>query len=605
MDLLIGGQTTASAKFAVLNISPNLPANQIPTASISAGTGITGGAFLTAAGNLATTNKQSLTLGGVDTGNIVISGLATGFVKSTSGVLSSSSTVNLASSDVSGILPTANGGSWWNSSLGAVYTGNSTLDLLIGGTTTSSANLRVTGNSAFAGTTSAASIAAKTSFAGFVVDNTGAGDLFTASKSGATKFTILNNGNIQFAPGQSALSTLTKLGTTAQTFSFPDATGTICLQGSASCGFSTGTNFWTETSNPAGALTTINSTMDLLIGGQTTASAKFAVLNMTGSGTPTASISAGTGITGGAFLTAAGNLATTNKQSLTLGGVDTGNIVISGLATGFVKSTGGVLSSSSTVNLASSDVSGILPTANGGSWWNSSLGAVYTGNSTLDLLIGGTTTSSANLRVTGNSAFAGTTSAASIAARTSFAGFVVDNTGAGDLFTASKSGATKFTILNNGNIQFAGTTSNLLTLAYAGGSNQTITFPAATGTLCLQNSSSCGFALGTNFWTETSNPGGALTTINSTMDLLIGGQTTASAKFAVLNMTGSGTPTASISAGTGITGGAFLTAAGNLATTNKQSLTLGGVDTGNIVISGLATGFVKEYGRRPLLLINS
>ena len=88
----------------------------------------------------------------------------------------------------------------------------------------------------------------------------------------------------------------------------------------------------------------------------------------------------------------------------------------------------------------------------------------------------------------------------------------------------------------------------------------------------FKNSSSCGFALGTNFWTETSNPGGALTTINSTMDLLIGGQTTASAKFAVLNMTGTGTPTASISAGTGITGGAFLTATGNLATTNKQSL---------------------------------
>ena len=63
----------------------------------------------------------------------------------------------------------------------------------------------------------------------------------------------------------------------------------------------------------------------------------------------------------------------------------------------------------------------------------------------------------------------GTAPAASIAAKTSFAGFVVDNTGAGDLFTASKSGATKFTILNNGNIQFAGTTSNLLTLAYAGG----------------------------------------------------------------------------------------------------------------------------------------
>ncbi|MEK6825098.1 MAG: hypothetical protein AABY02_04560, partial [Nanoarchaeota archaeon] len=321
------------------------------------------------------------------------------------------------------------GTNYWTipTNTGALTPINSTLDLLIGGTTTSSANLRVTGNSAFAGTTSAASIAAKTSFAGFVVDNTGAGDLFTASKSGATKFTILNNGNIQFAGTTSNLLTLAYAGGSNQTITFPAATGTLCLQNSSSCGFALGTNFWTETSNPGGALTTINSTMDLLIGGQTTASAKFAVLNMTGSGTPTASISAGTGITGGAFLTAAGNLATTNKQSLTLGGVDTGNIVISGLATGFVKSTGGVLSSSSTVNLASSDVSGILPTANGGSWWNSSLGAVYTGNSTLDLLIGGTTTSSANLRVTGSSAFAGTTSAASIAAKTSFAGFVVDN----------------------------------------------------------------------------------------------------------------------------------------------------------------------------------
>src|SRR6185437_1719558 len=47
------------------------------------------------------------------------------------------------------------------------------------------------------GTAPVATIAANTSFAGLVVDNNGAGDLFTASKSGATKFTILNNGNVK------------------------------------------------------------------------------------------------------------------------------------------------------------------------------------------------------------------------------------------------------------------------------------------------------------------------------------------------------------------------------------------------------------------------
>ena len=54
--------------------------------------------------------------------------------------------------------------------------------------------------------------------------------------------------------------------------------------------------------------------MDILLGGQSTTSAKFAVLNMAG-GTPTASISANSG-NGATYITGAGNIATTNKQSL-------------------------------------------------------------------------------------------------------------------------------------------------------------------------------------------------------------------------------------------------------------------------------------------------
>lgn len=41
-----------------------------------------------------------------------------------------------------------------------------------------------------------ASLSGSTTFAGLIVDNSGSGDLFTASKSGAIKFTIANNGNV-------------------------------------------------------------------------------------------------------------------------------------------------------------------------------------------------------------------------------------------------------------------------------------------------------------------------------------------------------------------------------------------------------------------------
>src|SRR6185437_3143230 len=73
---------------------------------------------------------------------------------------------------------------------------------------------------------------------------------------------------------------------------------------------------------------------------------------------------------------------------------------------------------------------------------------------------------------------------------------------------------------------------------------------------------------------------GALNPKNSTLDLLIGGTSTASAKFAVINVNpGSGTPTASVS---GTTGAASLTSNGVLGTTNFQTLQLGNGTTGNI-----------------------
>src|SRR5205814_8515734 len=64
-----------------------------------------------------------------------------------------------------------------------------------------------------------------------------------------------------------------------------------------------------------------------------------------------------------------------------------------------------------------------------------------------------------------------------------------------------------------------------------------------------------------------------------TQDLLLGSTATASAKFAFINVN-SGTPTASVSGANN--NATYLTATGTLATTNGQTLSLGGTSTGNI-----------------------
>ena len=106
--------------------------------------------------------------------------------------------------------------------------------------------------------------------------------------------------------------------------------------------------------------------------------------------------------------------------------------------------------------------------------------------------------------------------------------------------------------------------------------------------------------------------GQALGTIypnNSTLDLLVGGTTTASAKFAVLNIN-SGTPTASVSANSG-NNAIYLTGDGTLATTNRQTLTIGNSaaynTTGNVLINPNGTGNVGIGTTDPVtkLQINS
>src|SRR6185369_5717987 len=270
LDLLVGGIATSSAKFAVLNVN-----NGTPVASVG---GTTGGLSFAANGTIQTTNNQPITLSAP---NIVLSGLATGIVHSTNGLLSSSA-VDLASPDVTGVLTlnkggtnanltAANGGivysdasgfailtptavagqalvsgansapSWFTPTQGSlIFAGASgvlsqdnanffvddTNNRLGLGTTSPLATLDVRGTS---GTVPVASIAGNTSFTSLVVSNSGNGDLFTASKGGATKFSILNSGNISFAGTNSVLSTITSAATAGQIYNFPNASGDICL----------------------------------------------------------------------------------------------------------------------------------------------------------------------------------------------------------------------------------------------------------------------------------------------------------------------------------------------------------------------------------------
>jgi len=100
-----------------------------------------------------------------------------------------------------------------------------------------------------------------------------------------------------------------------------------------------------------GAIFPYSATLDLLVGGQSTSSAKFAFINVN-SGTPTASIS------GNIVLDAAGNIQTTKLQTLTIGGLTTGGIALSPGSTSpsLFASTGGSIGIGTTVPLFKLDI---------------------------------------------------------------------------------------------------------------------------------------------------------------------------------------------------------------------------------------------------------
>lgn len=295
---------------------------------------------------------------------------------------------------------------WQSASNGVISPFNDTYDLLVGGTATTSADFHIFGASAFQGTKPVASVAANTSFAGLVVDNKGAGDIFTASSSGVPHFTISNNGAIIASNYQLNGGIL-----------YADATGKFLqLQGAA----------------------------HTLLHGNGSGAPSFNAVDLTQStGDVANTLGVGNGGTGvnsiaaGTLLYGAG---TTNPMNtLAIGSANSCLLVNSG---------------------ATAPTWGSC--ALGTNYWQSgSNGALSPFNDTYDLLVGGTATSSAEFHIYGASAFQGTNPVASVAAKTSYAGLVIDNSGKGDVLAASTSGLTRFVIKQNGTVVIGNNTDGL------------------------------------------------------------------------------------------------------------------------------------------------
>lgn len=242
-------------------------------------------------------------------------------------------------------------------------------------------------------------VATESAVSAFLVDNKDTGDIFSASSSGITRFTIENDGTIKipkYATKYGLLYT-NESGSVSQTNA--GAAGE-CLQASAGsllkwgkCGDENAFKL------KNGAFSTGNTTADLLIGSDATSAAKFAFINSSGTNNPTASISART-LNTSLSLSGDGTIQTQMASTLLLGGNTTGNIVFypgggngrvgvntaSPLGTFDIRSNGNVEAlrviantNSNVVNIENNGSGNLINAAAGGSnkFWVESDGDVY------------------------------------------------------------------------------------------------------------------------------------------------------------------------------------------------------------------------------------
>ena len=551
----------------------------------------------------------------------------------------------IASSNANGVIKLATGGTNpSNERVRIDSSGNVGI-----GVTLPTSTLQVLGNS---GTTHVASISGNTSSATLVVDNNGLGDLFTASSSGTPRFTIANNGNITATGTLTGLTGLT-LASGGITLGGTTGTASDCLKGGATaswgaCG--TGGTSYFQLAPLGGAVSPIIDNYDILVGSTATTSAlirlagtsgqasffnggnlgigttspyaNFHLLGTFGTGA-TASVSARSSFAGLAVDNTVGDLFTASSSGLARFTIkQNGNVGIgttspnnplavriagSTTSTGIISigngsNTAGILGNAGTngidFQISAANTSGNIRISTGSN--SERIRIESSGNIGI-----GTTIPNAELHLLGGF---GTGATASVSARSSFAGLVVDNT-VGDIFTASSSGLARFSLTNAGGIKLGSS--------------------FGTGSQCLLGGSTaswgaCGTA-GTSYF-QLAPLGGAISPIIDNYDILVGSTATSSALIRLAGTTGQSsffnggnvgigttTPKAKLDINGSASISGVLTFAGSssqIQSSEFNDLTIGGDTTGNILLrphnsAGAVKIFHADNGAGGLFLTSS
>ncbi len=345
-------------------------------------------------------------------------------------------------------------------------------------------------------------------------------------------------------------------------------TGNFTCSGNITSTATSGTQGWWQLANKI--LSPANSTYDLTVGGNATGSA-FQVFGIENAGGDIAKLNSTVITTGNVFEATASAITSGNLVKLGTGGdghAFSGNAIFADLDnTGGGNFTGNFLRfDNSGATLFTVNSTGDVVTAgdvavNGGDLTtNQTTANVFLNATTLGLGAGsGTTTVNNALGVTGNTNLNGDSIFGNaITDNITFTGRVAQDS---DLIPITTTGTND---LGSSSLPW----DNVYANAFVQNGNA----------VCDASGANC--PAGAGYWNQSL---GALYPTNNSTDLLIGGNATASAKFAFTNVA-AGIPTATI-AGSVANVATYLTGNGNLATTNMADLTLGGATTGNVVIN--------------------